>query len=374
MRKDVKLGLLLSFVVVVGAGAYYISKEKTEEPLALDGSTTALKSQVAQATPKTHTPNAAEKAKPTRVGNRRAPAREPAAKRTTGTSPRPRSAMKPPQRGSNDAGRGRQTAMSPSTKVRPKSTREAAPVTKTEQKPATPLRKRPQPKSTSAQEPSRDKPAKDTFENLFQFDETAPASTKPPAASVTPTRGADRPSAPATRAEGERKVQETPPAGTRTRRPPEPATAVKTAPKEVAPGSRTHTVQPGDSYALLAEHYYGSQRHTQFLIDANPDHSNPRRLRVGAVLRIPLRPDRPEKARAAAVTPSGNTAAGQRTYVVREGDTFYGIAARELGSAGRWTELFELNKDEVNGKANRLRVGQVLVLPPEKPTITKKEN
>ena len=377
MRKDVKLGLLLSFVVVVVAGGYYIAKEKTEEPLALDGSTTPLKSQVAQATPKTHTPDAG-KPKPTRGGNRTPSSQEPAAKRTTRGLPGTRSVAKRPQRESNGTVRRRQMAVPPSIKAKPRPTGETSPVTKTKQKPATPAREKPEPKPTGSNKPDRDKPAKGTFEDLFQFDESESASTKspaaPPTAGVKPARTGSKPPAAPTRAGGERKPQPTSPGTTRTRRPPEPATAKQTTPK-AEPGHRDHTVERGDSYALLADRYYGSQRYAQFLMDANPGHSDPRRLRVGAVLRIPPRPDQPEKAGAAAVKPSGRAAApGQRTYVVREGDTFYGIAARELGSADRWTELFELNKDEVDGRPNRLRVGQILVLPPEKPATTGKEN
>lgn len=50
----------------------------------------------------------------------------------------------------------------------------------------------------------------------------------------------------------------------------------------------------------------------------------------------------------------------RRTYTVRRGDTLSSIAARELGSASKWSKIADLNniRDPKN-----LRVGQVLRLP-----------
>lgn len=50
----------------------------------------------------------------------------------------------------------------------------------------------------------------------------------------------------------------------------------------------------------------------------------------------------------------------QRTYTVKAGDTLLSIAARELGSATRYTELAALNDIR---DPRRLRPGQVLRLP-----------
>ncbi len=128
------------------------------------------------------------------------------------------------------------------------------------------------------------------------------------------------------------------------------------APSVPKPGSKTHVVGRGDSFAILAEVYYGSQRHTQQLIEANPQVTDPTRLIVGTVLDIPpLAGGVPEQ------TP--RPVAGPGTYVVRSGDTFYGIARDLLGSADRWKELLELNTDVVDGDPMKLRPGQVLELP-----------
>lgn len=49
-----------------------------------------------------------------------------------------------------------------------------------------------------------------------------------------------------------------------------------------------------------------------------------------------------------------------RSYTVRQGDTYYGIAARELGDGKRWQEIADLNPGI---PANRLPIGATLTLP-----------
>ena len=145
-----------------------------------------------------------------------------------------------------------------------------------------------------------------------------------------------------------------------------------------APGSGVavdlHRVQPGDTFSSLAVAYFGSPRHTQFLIDSNPQIADPNLLRVGSSIKIPALPTRQGSKSATRQPPrspkgpAGRTAPDRkretaRTYTVRVGDTFYGIARDKLGSASRWQQLLELNKELVNGDPRRLQVGQVLKLP-----------
>lgn len=56
----------------------------------------------------------------------------------------------------------------------------------------------------------------------------------------------------------------------------------------------------------------------------------------------------------------GAPAAPNRTYTVARGDTLSKIAARQLGSAGRWPDIASLNGIR---DPNRVTVGQVLKLP-----------
>jgi len=128
--------------------------------------------------------------------------------------------------------------------------------------------------------------------------------------------------------------------------------------RDLPAGTRQHTVEGGDTLAILAEVYYGSQRYTGLLVEANPQVKDPGRLLVGTTLNIPPLGRQPLAATAPAPVAKG-------TYVVQAGDSFYAIARNVLGDAGRWPELLALNRDLVNGEPQNLRVGQVLKLPPQ---------
>ncbi|HEY9899927.1 MAG TPA: N-acetylmuramoyl-L-alanine amidase [Pantanalinema sp.] len=64
----------------------------------------------------------------------------------------------------------------------------------------------------------------------------------------------------------------------------------------------------------------------------------------------------------------------QGTYTVKDGDTLYGIAKRLLGDGTRWPELYELNKDKIKDP-NVIYPGMVLRLSAEsaKPEAPKQE-
>lgn len=50
------------------------------------------------------------------------------------------------------------------------------------------------------------------------------------------------------------------------------------------------------------------------------------------------------------------------TYIVKRGDCLSSIAKNNLGDAGRWKEVYELNKSSINDP-NRIFAGQVLIIP-----------
>jgi hypothetical protein len=145
-----------------------------------------------------------------------------------------------------------------------------------------------------------------------------------------------------------------------------PRTAQRNSPKtsKASAKTRTHVVSDGESFAVLADHYYGSQKYTWVLVEANPE-VDPRRMRLGAKLVIPKRPGAEpkvaSKARSAASTKKPSSSS--KSYTVASGDTFYGIASRMLGDGSRWPELYELNKTTVGGNPDRLKLGMVLQLP-----------
>ena len=65
----------------------------------------------------------------------------------------------------------------------------------------------------------------------------------------------------------------------------------------------------------------------------------------------PAQPEQPEQ-------PAGDP----QTYTVQSGDCLWDIAARELGSGLRWSEIYELNRD-ILSDPDRIQIGQELVLP-----------
>jgi nucleoid-associated protein YgaU len=63
--------------------------------------------------------------------------------------------------------------------------------------------------------------------------------------------------------------------------------------------------------------------------------------------------------RAAAAAPAPPAA---KTYTVKAGDTLSAIAKSQLGSAGSYMKIFELNKDQLSDP-DKIKPGQVLRLP-----------
>mgnify|MGYP001036805281 CR=1 FL=1 len=141
----------------------------------------------------------------------------------------------------------------------------------------------------------------------------------------------------------------------------QPAPAAKPVPV-----TRTHVIQTGDTFADLAEQYYGSRaaRYVSLLMQANPD-VDPRRMRVGSEVVIPS-PEGDASAKAApAKRPAVSAATG--TYRVQEADTLYAIARKLCGDGERYRELHAANRGLIGGDANRLRPGMVLRVPSDWP-------
>ncbi|MCP4590236.1 MAG: LysM peptidoglycan-binding domain-containing protein [bacterium] len=360
MRTDVRLGLLFSFVAVVVAGWFYASRGSTAEPLALDDATPATKAQVDKGTLKKPS-NSTHASKPEakRRGNRRATPRTTAKRPSnTPTQSSKRGANSPRVAGRRGTGRANLPAQDGSQQLRPspKTTTVAGRDAAT-----------PPDKSVGTEGSETDR--------RFKFDRGTSASNTPSAAPADAVVDASPGNASPKKATKRR--NDRPVGRAASPKAPEVAPSTSRLVNKTAAPERTHAVQRGDSYSLLADTYYGSQRHTQFLIDANPEHPDPKKLRIGDVLKIPPLPKDLASAKPpvlAAKVKQPNLASAGRTYTAREGDTFYDIAARELGSASRWTELFELNREVVHGNAKRLRVGQVLVLPPQATVKTKSDS
>ena len=110
-----------------------------------------------------------------------------------------------------------------------------------------------------------------------------------------------------------------------------------------------HTVVSGDTYCKLSEKYYGTQKYWARIRDANPG-KDPRSLRSGDVVTIPPAPnDAPAVAsRSLPQTRDDerarNPLSGYKTHRVKGGEGFIKIAQEQLGDAGKWRGLYQLNR------------------------------
>ncbi|MEM9883219.1 MAG: LysM peptidoglycan-binding domain-containing protein [Planctomycetota bacterium] len=124
---------------------------------------------------------------------------------------------------------------------------------------------------------------------------------------------------------------------------------------------QTVTVAPGDTLSELAAEHLGTATRWEDLLAANDDQlQRPEQLRAGMQLRLPgaaiaEAPPAPLPQVEAAEDPA-------RTYTVAPGDSLARIARAELGDAGRWGELFELNAGLLD-RPEHVRPGMVLRLP-----------
>ena len=151
-------------------------------------------------------------------------------------------------------------------------------------------------------------------------------------------------------------------------------------PERVAIENGKYTVVPNDSYWIIAE-IYGNGAYFKALFEHNRmRHPRSDKLQVGDVLDAPSaaaladrypeicpRPRKVPNARQTLQPASTRHHAGERVYVVGEGDTLFDIARHELGRAARWTEIYDLNRDVLGEDFDYLRPGTELVLPARPP-------
>ncbi|NMR21464.1 LysM peptidoglycan-binding domain-containing protein [Cellulomonas fimi] len=126
----------------------------------------------------------------------------------------------------------------------------------------------------------------------------------------------------------------------------------------------TYTVQPGDSLSAIARDQLGDADRWPELVDLNPVVADdPDLIYAGTVLLLP-----------AFVAPPA-LVTSPHTYTVQLGDTLSSIAARELGDAERYPEIFEANKNTVQPDGRQVTdpdvidVGQVLTIPGTVPAV-----
>lgn len=130
---------------------------------------------------------------------------------------------------------------------------------------------------------------------------------------------------------------------------------------------RRHDVREGDTLWSIAQRYYNDGSLHKKLAEYNADRlARDGTLRVGATILIPSREvltgQKPATEPVSDPAPAPAPSAKPGAYTVKKGDTLSSIARRELGAAGRWDEILELNSDLLEDETS-LQVGMVLKLP-----------
>lgn len=152
---------------------------------------------------------------------------------------------------------------------------------------------------------------------------------------------------------------------------PRPASA-----SAAGPGSAIiHYVQPGETLYQIAQKYYGNGEYWRTIAEHNPGRVKPNG-QVNQNVRLVV----PNRAGLAALgdafIPVGRAMPHRltpavvpdppKTITVEAGDTLSKLASEHLGSATRWRELFEANKDKLD-RPESLRAGMTLELPQPSP-------
>jgi nucleoid-associated protein YgaU len=146
--------------------------------------------------------------------------------------------------------------------------------------------------------------------------------------------------------------------------------------QRAANDGQSYTVAANDTYWTIAQKTYGSGAYFKALYEHNRRRlEDADQLTAGTQLLLPdeatlqrLYPSLcPRSQRVAAngraTRTSAEVPASNGTYVVKEGDTLYEVARRQLGRSARWAEIYELNRDAIGGVMDRLEPGTRLVLP-----------
>jgi len=168
-----------------------------------------------------------------------------------------------------------------------------------------------------------------------------PEAIAPPPMSIPPPTVAQVPPAP---------VTQSPPTQIETQSPPPiaPPTDTASIPPQLptAGGASQHVVIKGDTFSTIAKKYGVT---TKAVAEANTG-VDPTKLKIGQKLAVPA------PTRTATGSPGSVTNGGEKTYVVKSGDTLFKIAKNYGVSAKTLRTANHLRTDQI-------KVGQKLVIP-----------
>lgn len=120
-----------------------------------------------------------------------------------------------------------------------------------------------------------------------------------------------------------------------------------------------HTVRKGETLSSISQRYLGTPNRYMEIFDLNRKQlPNPDRLRIGMRLQVPL----PEPAAPTPAQPSQPAAPELATHRVRRGESLSDIARKYLGNPNRYTEIYQLNRDQLRNPHD-LNIGMTLKLP-----------
>jgi len=138
-----------------------------------------------------------------------------------------------------------------------------------------------------------------------------------------------------------------------------------------------HTAVSGETLASIAKKYYGPEEGNRIvnidrIYEANKDTlESKHKVIAGQELVIPALPGASAPAKAPADAqpkktdkPKPSLPSTEKWYVVKEGDSLWKIASRELGKGTRSREILDLNRDTVKDE-KQVAVGTKLRLPLE---------
>jgi len=333
MRTDVKIGFVVSLIIVIAA-AWYFSRGQSADtsiPIASDDGDVTL--------------TFAQNDKP---------------------APKPADSAEPNSSRSANAGTtaGNESSAGGAHTNQPRTTRRTEPAARS-------TSNQPQQLSSSTQpnQPDRIDDASAVLSDIFQ----TPGAAAPPASNASSGAAAGDSAATRSASAGNSANHVTP--------------SITSGLSSRDSRHETHTVQQGDTLAGLARRYYGDLAYMQLLRQANPHVVDPENIARGTVVNIPSgdgfkpAPSQPIASPApasttAVLTPSAarnrnatspaapaTETAAPRTHVVSSGDTLYGIALSTLAQSSRWKEIYDLNKATIGDDPSRLKIGQALKLP-----------